>query len=61
MPTEASDLSPTMLAAPDMFLHVNEVKASGIDPDGLKIGDRLTFETTSTRDGKTKASNVRRA
>jgi CspA family cold shock protein len=46
---------------PDMFLHVNELKTAGIDPDGIKVGDRLTFEVTSTRDGKTKASNVRRA
>jgi CspA family cold shock protein len=44
---------------PDTFLHVNELKSSGIDPDRIKVGDRLTFETTSTRDGKTKASNVR--
>ena len=46
---------------PDMFLHINELKTAGIDPDGIKVGDRLTFEVTSTRDGKTKASNVRRA
>ena len=46
---------------PDMFLHVNEVKTAGIDPDTLKIGDRLAFEPTDTRDGKTKANNLRRA
>ena len=46
---------------PDMFLHINELKTAGIDPDTIKVGDRLTFDTTSTRDGKTKASNVRRA
>ena len=46
---------------PDMFLHINELKAAGIDPDGIKVGDRLTFETASTRDGKMKASNVRKA
>jgi cold shock protein len=46
---------------PDMFLHINELKAAGIDPDGIKVGDRLTFETASTRDGKMKASNVRMA
>jgi cold shock protein len=46
---------------PDMFLHVSELKDAGIDPDQLKVGDRLTFEIGSTRDGKTKASNVRRA
>ena len=44
-----------------MFLHINELKAAGIDPDRIKIGERLTFETTSTRDGKTKACDVRMA
>ena len=44
---------------PDMFLHISELKVAGIDPDGLKVGDRLAFETAATRDGKTKASNVR--
>jgi CspA family cold shock protein len=44
---------------PDMFLHVNELKSAGIDPDRIRIGDRLTFDTDRTRDGKTKASNVR--
>jgi cold shock protein len=46
---------------PDMFLHINELKTAGIDPDRIKIGERLSFETTSTRDGKTKACNVRMA
>ena len=46
---------------PDMFLHINELKAAGIDPDQIKVGDRLSFETASTRDGKMKASNVRKA
>jgi len=44
---------------PDMFLHVSELKAAAIDPETIKVGDRLNFETASTRDGKTKASNVR--
>jgi len=44
---------------PDMFLHVNDLRTAGIDPDKIRVGDRLTFETASTRDGKTKASNVR--
>jgi CspA family cold shock protein len=39
---------------PDMFLHVNELKSAGIDPDRIRIGDRLTFDTDRTRDGKTK-------
>jgi CspA family cold shock protein len=46
---------------PDMFLHINELKTAGIDPDRIKIGERLIFETTSTRDGKAKACNVRMA
>jgi CspA family cold shock protein len=45
----------------DMFLHINELKAAGIDPDGIQVGDRLTFDNSNTRDGKTKASNVRMA
>jgi len=46
---------------PDMFLHASDLNAAKIDPENIKVGDRLTFETASTRDGKTKASNVRRA
>jgi CspA family cold shock protein len=46
---------------PDMFLHINELKTAGIGPDQIRISDRFTFESTSTRDGKTKASNVRLA
>ncbi len=44
----------------DAFLHVNELKTAGIDPHRIKIGDWLTFETISSRDGNTKASHVRR-
>ena len=44
----------------DVFLHISELKA--LDPDSLKVGGRLTFETASTRGGKTtNASNVRGA
>jgi CspA family cold shock protein len=46
---------------PDMFLHFSDLSAAGIDPQGIKIGDRLTFEIGSTRDDKPKAINVRRA
>ena len=46
---------------PDVFLHITGLQAAGIDPDNLRKGERLTFETENTRDGKTKASNVRRA
>jgi cold shock protein len=45
---------------PDIFLHITALQAAGIDPDNLQRGDRLTFDVESTRDGKTKASNVRR-
>jgi CspA family cold shock protein len=45
---------------PDMFLHINDLKNAGIDPDDLRKGDRLIFDVENTRDGKTKASNVRR-
>ena len=45
---------------PDMFLHVTALQAAGIDPDNLRKGERLTFDVEKTRDGKTKASNVRR-
>ena len=40
---------------------ISDLKASGIDPDGIRIGDRLTFETVTARKGGMKASNVRRA
>jgi CspA family cold shock protein len=43
---------------PDMFLHISALEAAGIDPDNIKKGDRLLFDVESTRDGKTKASNV---
>jgi cold shock CspA family protein len=46
---------------PDTFLHISDLRASGIDPDRIRVGDRLTFETGSARNGKTKASNVRMA
>jgi hypothetical protein len=32
---------------------------AGIDPANIRKGDRLTFDVESTRDGKTRASNVR--
>jgi cold shock protein len=45
---------------PDMFLHISALQSSGIDPDNIKKGERLSFDVESTRDGKTRASNVRR-
>lgn len=40
---------------PDLFLHV-----SALDPLTIRKGDRLTYDVESTREGKTRASNVRR-
>jgi cold shock protein len=37
---------------PDMFLHFTDLMASGIDPEGIKIGVRLTFEIGSTTIGR---------
>ena len=44
---------------PDIFLHISALQSAGIDPDNIRKGDRLTFDVESTREGKTKASNVR--
>jgi cold shock protein len=46
---------------PDMFLHISALQSAGIDPDNTRKGERLTFDAESTRDGKTRASNVRRS
>ncbi len=45
---------------PDMFLHISALQAAGIDPGNIKKGERLTFDVESTREGKTRATNVRR-
>ena len=45
---------------PDVFLHISALQAAGIDPDNIRKGDRLTFDLESTRDGKTKAGNLRK-
>jgi cold shock protein len=44
---------------PDIFLHATALEAAGIDLDNIKRGDQLTFDVEVTRDGRTKASNVR--
>jgi cold shock protein len=46
---------------PDMLLHISALQSAGIDPDNIRKGERLTFDVESTRDGKTRASNVRRS
>ena len=44
---------------PDRFMHVTALR--GIDPDNLRVGERLTFEVErEARSGKIKAANVRR-
>ena len=45
----------------DTSLHINELKTAGIDSDGIKIGDRLPFETISSHDRKAKARHMRLA
>jgi hypothetical protein len=40
-------------------MHVSALQSPGIDPANIMKGDRLTFDVESTRDGKTRASNVR--
>jgi cold shock CspA family protein len=42
---------------PDTFLHIRDLRASGIDPDGIRIGDQLTFES-GARNGGSKVINV---
>jgi CspA family cold shock protein len=44
----------------DVFLHISALQSAGIDPDSIRKGERLTFDVESGRDGRTKASNVRR-
>jgi cold shock protein len=44
----------------DILLHIRIVKAAGIDPDKLIVGERLIFEVENGPDGRIRASNVRR-
>ena len=60
MPSAALDLSQTDSGGPDIFLHISALGSVGIDPDNIGKGDRLTFDVESSRDGKTRASSVRR-
>jgi CspA family cold shock protein len=45
---------------PDMFLHVSALEKAGIDPEAIKIGRRLIYET-SDHNGKTIAVDVKMA
>ena len=44
----------------DVIAHWSALQSSGIDPDNIRKGDRLSFDVESTREGKTRASKVRR-
>jgi hypothetical protein len=43
-----------------MFLHIRALQSAGVDPGNLRLGEVLTFDVESGRDGRTKASSVRR-
>ena len=45
---------------PDIFLHISALQSAGIDPDNMRRGERLTFDVERTREGKKRASKVRR-
>jgi len=45
---------------PDVFMHISALLSAGIDPENLTRGERLTFDVELGRDGRTRASNVRR-
>ncbi len=45
---------------PDIFLHFSALQSAGIDLFSVKLGERLTFDVEGTREGKTRAANVRR-
>lgn len=44
---------------PDMFLHITEVNAAGIDARSLAVGDRLTYEFHPTADRRRRALRPR--
>ena len=44
---------------PDIFIHITALR--GLDPDSLRVGERLTFDVErDARSGKIKAANARR-
>jgi CspA family cold shock protein len=45
---------------PDVFIHISALQSAGIDPENLTRGERLMFDVEPSRDGRTRASNVRR-
>jgi CspA family cold shock protein len=48
------------VGGPDIFLPITALQDAGIDPNSMKKGERLTFDIEATREGRTRASNVRR-
>ena len=44
---------------PDIFVHAIAFKAAGINPDTIVEGLRLIYEVEPTRDGRTRACDVR--
>ena len=57
----AASVSSRMTPAVRIYLlHITALQ--GIDPDNLRLGERLTFDVErDARSGKIKAANVRRA
>jgi CspA family cold shock protein len=43
----------------DIFLHIGALHSAGFDPENLRIGETLTFDLEATREGRTRASNVK--
>lgn len=46
---------------PDVFTHIRDLRASGLDKDKIKEDLRVTFDAIPGRDSKPKAVNVRLA
>ncbi len=50
---EQSDPRAKALGGPDIFMHISALQSVGVDPVNLRLGERLTFDVESGRDGKT--------
>ena len=44
---------------PDIFVHAIAFKAGSTNPDTIVVGTRLRYEIEPTRDGKTRACDIR--
>jgi hypothetical protein len=60
MPIEASVSSEMTPAVRISFFMSARCNRRAIDPDNIRKGERLTFDVESIREGKIRASNVRR-